>query len=145
MFSDWIGKLLSGGLTGILTPWFSHLDNKDKITLDGFKTATGSDEKGYEAYLDYLVKMNSMRVAETSWWGAKLCIMIVAVPACLNVGGVLLDSTVTFFTGHYGVLGIVKPPPDYFAFEQRVIEWLFGAAVVAPGVSAVAAWLHRKS
>lgn len=141
---SWIASLLSGGLTGILTPWFAHMDNADKITLDGFKTAAGGDVDAYKAWLAYRVQINAARVAEMAWWGAKLCIMIVAVPACLNVGGVFLDSTFTFGTGHYGVLGIVKPPPDYFAFEQRVIEWLFGAAVAAPAVSAAAAWLHRR-
>ena len=141
-------SFLTGGLgsliSGVFTPLFSYLDKKQDVTLAGFQTATGGDEKAYEAYLAYRTQADAARIAETSWWGTKLCIMIVALPACMNVGGVFLDSTFTFFTGHYGVLGIVKPPPDYFAFEQRVIEWLFGAAIAAPAVSAAAAWLHRR-
>lgn len=141
-------SFLTGGLSslisGVLTPWFSYLNKRQDVTLDGFKTATGADAEAYKAYLAYRAQVDSLHVAETSWWGPKLLLMIVAMPACLHVALVFLDSTFTFGTGHYGSLGIAKLPLDYFVFEQRVIEFLFGAAVAGPMASAVSSWLHRK-
>ena len=141
-------SLLTGGLSsiisGVLAPWFSYLDKKQDVTLDGFKTATGADEKAYEAYLAYRTQAEAARIAETSWWGPKACLMMVAVPACLHVALVFLDSSFTFWTGHYGVMGIPPLPGVYADFEQRVVEFLFGAAILGAPASAAAAWLHRS-
>ena len=145
---SWLISLLTGGLgslvSGVLTPYLNYKSQTADVDLQGFKTATGTDEKAYEAYLAYRTQMESLRAAETSWWGPKICLMIVAGPACLHVALVFLDSSFTFWTGHYGALGIAKLPPDYFDFEQRVITFLFGAAVAGPMASAASAWMHRR-
>ena len=144
----WLISLITGGLgslvSGVLTPYLNYKSQTADVDLQGFKTATGTDEKAYETYLAYRTQMESLRAAETSWWGPKLCLMMVAVPACLHVGLVFLDSSFTFGAGHYGSLGIAQLPAAYFDFEQRVIEFLFGAAVAGPMASAASAWLHRR-
>ena len=141
-------QIITGGLssliTGVLTPWFSYLNKKQDTTLDGFKVATGSDEKGYEAWLAYRAQVDSAHMAETAWWGPKLCLMIIALPTAIHVGLVEADSWTATGVPLIGHIGVLKLPPDYFAFEQRVVEWLFGAAVAGPAISAATAWLHRK-
>ena len=149
----WLVNLFTGGvfsalgtfITGILTPYLNYKTETANVALDGFKTAAGVDEAGYEAYLKYEASVMAARAAEASWWGPKLLLMIVGVPACLHVALISLDSTFTFWTGHYGALGIAKLPPDYFAYEKVVIDFVFGVSVIGPPASAVAAWLHRKA
>lgn len=141
-------SFITGGLgslvSGVFTPLFSYLDKKQDTTLDGFKAGAGVDADTYKAWLAYRTQIESQRAAETSWWGPKLCLMIVAVPMCLHVALVALDSSCTFWTGHYGVLGIPPLPGVYASFEERVIDLIVGASVVGPMASAASAWLHRN-
>lgn len=140
---SWIGSLLSSTVTGVLTPWFSYLDKKQDVTLDGFKTATGADVTAYTSYLDYEKTVLTAHIAESSWWGPKFLLMLVGIPACLHVGLIFLDSTFSFGSGHTGSLGIAKLPSDYFEFEKVVIDFVFGVSVVGPMASSVSAWFHK--
>jgi len=145
---NWLISLITGGLgslvSGVLTPWLDYKSKTADVDLQGFKTATGADGDAYKAWLAYRTQVESIRAGEVSWFGPKLCLMMVALPACLHVGLVFLDSSFTFGAGHYGSLGIAQLPAAYFDFEQRVIEFLFGVAVAGPMASAASAWLHRR-
>jgi len=145
---SWLISLLTGGLgslvSGVLTPWLDYKSKTADVDLQGFKTGTAADGDAYKAYLAYRAQVESIRAGEVSWFGPKICLMMVAFPACLHVALVFLDSSFTWGTGHYGALGIPPIPGVYADFEQRVIEFLFGAALAGPMASAASAWLHRQ-
>ena len=147
-FFAWIGSFLGGSFASVFTSvsnsafqWFAK--SKD-TTLDGFKTATGMDEKAYEAWLAYETANAASQAAARSWWGPKLLLMVVGAPACLHVGVVFLDSTFKLGCAHYGCLGVPDVPARWVATENTVIAFIFGVSVVGPMASSVTAWLHKK-
>lgn len=140
-------NFLTGGLgsivSGVLTPWLNYKSKTADVDLQGFRAGVGTDADTYKAWLAYRAQAESQRAAETSWWGPKLCLMIVALPACLHVALVFVDSSCTFWTGHYGVMGIPPLPGIYASFEERIFDLVVGASVAGPVASAASAWLHR--
>lgn len=144
----WLGSFLGGSFASVFTSvsdsafkWFAK--SKD-TTLDGFKTATGLDEKAYEAWLVYQTAIVANQAAARAWWGPKLLLMVVGVPACLHVAMVFLDSTFRLGCLHYGCLGVPEVPTRWIATENTVIAFVFGVSVVGPMASSVTAWLHRR-
>ena len=131
-------------VSGLVGPVFTYLGKKQDVTLDGFKEATGADEKAYEAYLTYMAANEAAQAKQRSWWGPQLLVMIVGGTASIHTAMVFLDSTFQFGCGHHGCLQVATLPPDYLAYEKMIINWLFGIAVAAPLASSVSAWLHRK-
>jgi hypothetical protein len=119
----WLGSFVGGSFASIFTSvsgaafqWYAK--SKD-TTLDGFKTATGMDEKAYEAWLSYQMSIVAAQAASRSWWGPKLLLMLVGVPACLHVAGVFLDSTFRLGCSHYGCLGIPDVPERWVSTETN--------------------------
>ena len=102
------------------------------------------DEKAYEAWLAYETANAASQAAARSWWGPKLLLMVVGIPACLHVAMVFLDSTFRLGCPHYGCLGVPDVPARWISTENTVIAFIFGVSVVGPMASSVTAWLHRK-
>lgn len=141
-------RLLGGGVAAAVKSlsdaafqWFAKSQD---TTLDGFKAAAALDERGYEAWLNYQSAQAALAATARSWWGPKLLLMVVAVPACLHVALVFLDSTFRLGCPHYGCLAIPDVPPRWVATENMVLSFLFGVSVAGPLASSVTAWLHRR-
>jgi hypothetical protein len=129
--------------TGIVGPVFTYLGKKQDTTLDGFKTAAGYDVIAFQAAAAHEQEMTKLKLQADAWWGPRLLYMVVGGAAALHTGGVFLDSTFTFGTGHYGNLGVPPLPGIYATFEQWVVASLFVISTVGQIPNAVAAWLRK--
>lgn len=137
---------LLGGLSSFEKPVFDWLDKKQDTTLDGFKTGTAADTQALQIVLAHNLEVAKLQLAyNTSWWGPKACYMIVAIPACVHVALVMIDSSFTFGTGHYGNLGVAVLPGIYATFELWVVKSLFVVSALQKVVPSFASlWMGGK-
>jgi hypothetical protein len=144
----WLGQLFGGSFASLFTALsnsvFQYFAKSKDTTLDGFKTASGLDEKAYEAWLAYEQANATIAEASPSWWGPKLLLMMVGAPACLHVALVFLDSSLKLGCNHYGCLNVPDVPTRWIQTENMVLSFVFGVSVVGPMASSVTAWLHRR-
>lgn len=130
-------------IPGLAGKFFDWQAQKANIELQGFSTASGIDLEGYRAYLSAQVETNRLKIAQNSWWGAKLIIMIAGVPASLHFAAVFLDSLP--FLGHVvGSWHIPKVPAPYDGYQWAIVQSFFIVVPAMPVVTAVSAWLSRK-
>lgn len=143
------------GLPGLAQRFIDWQLQKVNTTLDGFKIGAQIDLEAYKAYLNASVEINRMKVAQQSWWGARVIIMLAGIPASLHFAGVMLDSMPFPYIGwegwwfalrvhEVGSWGIPKPPAPYDTYQWAIVQSFFIVMPTMPLVSAVSAWLAAK-
>lgn len=128
------------GLAGKFFDWQAQRANAE---LQGFTTAAGVDLEGYKAYLSAQIETNRMKMAQNSWWGAKLIILLAGLPASAHFALVFIDTMP--FPGHVvGSLGIPKVPAPYDTYQWAIVQSFFLVMPAMPVVKAISMWLTRK-
>ena len=142
-FASIFGSITSGALSGILQPILGYFTAKNDVNLEGMKAAVGADTTLGVAYLNTQVEMAQVKASANMWWGARLITLLVGGSAALHFSGIMLDSTPLL--GHVvGSWSIPKLPEPYGGYEWTVLESFFIMTPVAPVLSAVSSWLHRR-
>jgi len=143
-------------IPGLAGKFFDLQAKRSDADLQGFTTAAGVDHQGYKAYLEAQVETNRMKMAQNSWWGAKLIILMAGVPASMHFAAVMLDSLpfpIVALGSYYmpyiathavGSWGIPKLPSPYDTYQWAIVQSFFLVMPVQTGVSAVAQWLNRR-
>lgn len=116
---------------------------KVNVTLEGFKAAGVFDLQAYQSWLTAQVEINRMKVAQNSWWGARVIILTVGGAAALHMSAIFLDS-MPFWLHDIGSWGIPKPPAPYDAYERDIVMSFFLVTPVMPVLSAVSAWMAKR-
>ncbi len=128
------------GLFGKFVDWQVQRSN---VELQGFTTAAGVDLDAYRAHLQAELETNRLKLAQNSWWGAKLIILMAGVPASLHFAAVMLDSLPLL--GHaVGSWHIPKLPAPYDGYQWAIVQSFFLVMPAMPLVNSVSAWLARK-
>lgn len=146
-----IFSLLLNKLPGLAQSWFDWQAKKLNTELEGFKGAAGVDLAAFQAHLAAQVEVNKLKLAQQSWWGAKLIILVAGVPAGLHFALVMIDSTCPISWG-WGMtegrggcgMGIPKLPSPYDTFEWVIVQSFFLVMPIQTGVNALSQWLARK-
>ena len=142
-----IGGLLSGGVTSvlnsILAPVLGYFTTARNDDLAGFEEGAKQDAATYQAYLAATIQMAQIKASQNTWFGARLIILLTAGSASLHFTAIMLDSLPIF--GHaVGSWSVPKLPPPYDGYEWTLLQSFFLTTPIAPALSAVATWLHRK-
>jgi hypothetical protein len=138
-------------IPGLASKFFDWQVKKMNVELEGFSTGAAEDTERYMAYLAASVEMNRMKMAQNSWWGAKLIIMIAGLPAAIHFGAVMLDSvpfpTLAFWeiASHpVGSWGIPRLPPPYDGYQWAIVQSFFLVMPAMTLVQATSQWLNRR-
>ena len=138
-----VSWVTSGALSGLLTPILAYFTAKNDVNLEGMKAAVGADTTLGVAYLNSQVETAQIKAAQNMWFGARIIVLLTAGSASLHFAGIMLDSIPMF--GHVvGSWSIPKLPAPYDSQEWLLIESFFIMTPVAPVLSAVSSWLHRR-
>lgn len=144
---------LISAIPGLAGKFFEWQAAKANTELQGFTTGANVDLEGYKAYLSAQVETNRMKLAQNSWWGAKLIIMVAGIPAAFHFALVILDSSCPATWGWNVVNDVAKGgcgfkftalPAPYDTYQWAIVQSFFLVMPVQTGVSAVAQWLNRK-
>jgi len=129
--------IISSIISGVLSPLFGWLQNKDNVQLGEFQAYSAAEQATYVAYMQAQSAANSAKVAN-SWWGAHAMVYLFGLPAALHWNAVYLDSTFKF--------GWAVPalPGPYAGAEQQIALSFFILAPALPLISGVASMLGRK-
>ena len=143
---SWLLKLLGSGIVSIfgdaiLKPVLAYLGQKSSDQLEGAKVAVAADRDVAIAQVGQEIEANKVRaqLAPQFHW----LINWVYGVAALHYTMVMLDSTFTFGTGHYGNLGVPVPPPPYGGMEVQIILSFFALHIGQSGLNALTTWLHK--
>lgn len=127
-------------LPGLAERFFDYQAKKLDRELEGFKTASGVDLDAFKAHLAAQLENNRLRLAQQSWWGAKLIILTAGIPAAAHFGAVFLDTLIPPF----GSWGIPKLPPPYDTYQWAIVQSFFLVMPAMAGVNAISQWLNRR-
>lgn len=139
MIWGWVFSLLTS-LPGLAEKFLDWQVKKANVELEGFKTAAGFDVQAYQIYMNALVETNRMKLAQNSWWGARVIILMAGLPASMHFAAVFLDTTIP----PYGSWGIPKLPAPYDTYQWAIVQSFFIIMPVMPIASAVSQWLGKK-
>lgn len=134
--SQFVSNVMKAGLQ------FYH--EKNNTERQEFQTATGADVETYKAHVAAVEDANHLRAVTNTWWGAKLIILLVGVPAALHWALIMLDTTFKFGCGHIGCLGIGALPKPYDGYEWLILNSFFIIAPAMPVASALSTFLVMK-
>jgi hypothetical protein len=126
-------------IPGLAGKFFDWQVKKANVELDGFKTGAGVDLVAFQTYMAAQVDTNRMKLAQNSWWGAKLIILTAGIPASLHFAAVFLDTLIPPF----GSWGVPKLPAPYDTYQWAIVQSFFLVMPVQTGINAVAQWLNR--
>lgn len=153
-----MGILLSllMSIPGLAGKFLDVMVQKANVSLEGFKAGANVDLEAYKAHMNAQIEINRMRLAQQSWWGAKLIILMAGVPASMHMASIFLDTipfpTLSFgawyvpeFVAHQiGSWRVPKLPPPYDAYESQIVLSFFLVMPAMTGINALAQWLNRK-
>ena len=135
---------LTAIVSGVVSPLFTWLNKKQDVQLEGFKAGTAYDLEAFKAASDAQVRMASIRAGVVTGRLVTWSVGLIALSTAIHWVGFEVDSTFTFWTGHYGNLGIPALPAPYDEREWELIKSLFYVGPAVPVAAAAAAWLRRK-
>jgi hypothetical protein len=138
-----IVSLVQGIVTGVVGPAFTYLGKKQDVNLDGFKAGTAADQAAYQSWVDYQIKIETLKLSANGWWGPRILYMIVGGSSAVHFAAVNLDS-VPFWFHQVGTWSVPKLPGPYDTYEGWVVASLFVVSLASGPVSAATAWLHRR-
>lgn len=137
-------------LPGLAEKFIDYQAQKLNVELEGFRTAAGIDVQAYTVYTNAMVETNRIKLAQNSWWGAKMIILTAGWPCSVHMAAIMMDSLpfyIPLFMSQAHVIGswgIPKPPPPYDDYQRQIVLSFFIIMPAMPIVSAVAQWLGRK-
>lgn len=136
------------GLAGKFLDWQVKRANAE---LEGFRHGATIDLDAFRAYLNAQAETNRMKLAQNSWWGAKLIILIAGVTASVHFGLVMVDSMCPASWGLGRIpakggcgMGIPALPPPYDTYQWAIVQSFFLVMPAMPLANAVSQWLARK-
>jgi hypothetical protein len=129
--------LISALISGIVSPLFSFLSNKDTVTMQEYAALTEAERAVYASYAQAMAQTNASKVAN-NWAGAHFMVYLFGLPAGLHWAAVFLDSTFRF--------GWAVPalPGPYAGAEQQIALSFFILAPALPIISSVSQMLNRR-
>lgn len=136
--------LLFGILPGLARSALEYFNKKADVELQGYTTGTQADTERLRYYLAAQVETNRLKLAQQSWWGARLIILITGLPAALHMGAVFVDSTFQLGCGSYGCLQVPKIPAPYDTYEYAIVQSFIIITPAQPVLNSFASWLRRK-
>lgn len=111
--------------------------------IEGFQKIGSLDLAAYQAYLNAQVETNKLKLAQQSWWGARLIILVAGLSCTAHFSAVIWDSLP--WLGHVvGSWQIPKLPSPYDTYEWAIVQSFFILAPATPVFNAVSLWLARK-
>ena len=139
MFGMILGFLLNV-FPKLAEKFFDYQVKKATTEAEAFKSAGGLDLEAFKAHLQANLDNNRLKLAQNSWWGAKLIILLVGIPAALHWAAIFLDTIIPPF----GSWGIPKLPAPYDTYQWVIVQSFFLVVPVQTGVNAMAQWLNRR-
>lgn len=148
-----LGFLSGGTFNKLLEAVLGYMAKKGDRELEGFKTAAGIDLEATKAYLNAQIENNRLKLAQQSWWGAKLIILIAGVTSALHFGLIMLDSSCPATWGWNIVngkarggcgFGFTALPAPYDTYQWAIVQSFFLVMPTMTVANAVATWLGRK-
>jgi hypothetical protein len=145
-----LGWIAPKALDGLLGTVLGHLQKKSDAELDGFKHAATVDRTMFADHLQAQIETNRLKLAQQSWWGAKLIILTAGLPCAFHLAAVVLDSTpfwipLLMSAPHpVGAWRIEKLPPPYDGYQWAIVQSFFLVMPAMPLVNAVSLWLARR-
>lgn len=136
--------LLFGIIPGLARSALEYFNKKADVELQGYTTGTQADTERLKHYLSAQVEINRLKLGQQSWWGARLIILIVGLPAAIHMGAIFIDSTFMLGCGKYGCMGIPKIPAPYDTYEYAIVQSFIIITPAQPLLNSAAAWLRRK-
>lgn len=137
-------------IPGVATAFFDWQAKKMNTELEGFRVGATVDHESYKAWLDAAVETNRMKLAQNSWWGARMIILTAGWPCALHLAAVMLDSFpfwIPLFMSEahqVGAWGVPKPPAPYDDYQAKIVLSFFIIMPAMPIAQAAATWLARK-
>jgi len=124
-------------ISGVLSPLFGWLKNKDDVTLGEYSAFTEAEKATYVAYIQAVAQANAAK-AQNHSLAATVMVYVFGLPAGLHWTAVFLDSTFRF--------GWAVPslPGPYAGAEQQIALSFFILAPALPIISGVAGMLNRR-
>jgi len=128
---------ISSIVSGVLSPLFSWLTNKDNVTMAEYAAFSETEKAVYVSYIQATAAANAAKASNHSF-AANVMVYAFGLPAALHWGAVFLDSTFRF--------GWAVPslPGPYAGAEQQIALSFFILAPALPIISGVAGLLNRK-
>lgn len=147
----WILNLLGSGIlkvfgNSILIPILDRLNKKSDTDLEKVKVAVGAERDVMLAQIQANIAAYETRAQLlVAQWGRpeiRILILVIAIPAAVHFGAVMLDSVPLF--GHVvGSWKIPKLPTPYDTYEWIILQSFFVLAPVQVGMGALARWLNK--
>lgn len=140
-------------IPGLAEKFLNWQIQRANVELEGFRVGANVDLEAFRAHLQAQVDNNRLKLAQNSWWGAKLIIIMAGVPAALHFALVILDSSCPASWGWNIVndttvagcgFKFAKLPAPYDMYQWAIVQSFFLVMPVQTGVNALAQWLNRR-
>lgn len=151
----WLSSMIGGALVktlgnAILRPVFDYLNRKSDAEVEKLRTVVGAERDVLIAQLQANVMAQETRAQLLmAQWGRpeiRFIIMLIAIPASLHWGAIMLDSMpfyIPFFMSEAHIVGswkVSELPQPYDGYQWLILQSFF---VLAP-VQVAAGALVRK-
>ena len=101
--------------------------------------SAGGDKDIALARFQAEIQLASLKAASSTWWGARLIILVAGVPCAVHIAAIMIDSTFMFGWR------VPRVPAPYDTYEWAIVQSFFLVNVAQHVTSTLStAWLGRK-